>query len=49
MIAQNEINMQGKLANKTDNTRSRISIVKGGIKHKQIMVTVALFDTGEWV
>ena len=30
MIAQNEINVQGELANKTDNDMSYISILQGG-------------------
>ena len=30
MIAQIEINVERELANKADNLRSRISIVKGG-------------------
>ena len=49
MIEQIEINVERELANKTDNLRSRISIVKEDFSTKQVMVTVRLFDTREWV
>ena len=50
MIAQNETKVQGGLANKTGNsTVSDKHCKTEDFSTKQIMVTVRLFDTREWV
>ena len=50
MIAQNETKVQGGLANKTENSTVWDKHCKTeDFSTKQIMVTVRLFDTREWV